>query len=363
MKSLINILLLNSGYTKETIKIEIDRCLKVLVESIEECRVLIPIESFKLEGIPELRIGNVRFTEYDSIHETMISELHEIIERNPTIPPESKHLNKIHFEKMAIEPFVNKVCADVTVNSEVEKSYYKALYEVENAVNLLRCYIPLLFSRSSKVQIGIYGSNDNINAGRRSLLSIKPKGGFNCRMERFGPLEPYIMSPDKLMHLKENCYLDSLGRMLAKDVKSRKDLEKRIINAIRWIGTGIHSGSDCDKFLMFIIAIECLLIKRYEEGKSSPIAERCAFLLSDKPDGRIQIDKKVRDIYDTRSMIVHEGLTEITTEDTGSAQWLAISCLFAVCRRLNEWQNLDELIDWVKVQRYSANTTEMKLPT
>ena len=71
----------------------------------------------------------------------------------------------------------------------------------------------------------------------------------------------------------------------------------------------------------------------------------------------------MKDIYDTRSKIVHEGLTEITTEDAGSAQWLSISCLFAVCRRLNEWQNLDELIDWVKVQRYGANTTEMELPT
>lgn len=54
----------NSLCKGETIKIEIDRCLKGLIESIEECRVLIPIESFKLEEIPELRIGNVRFIEY-----------------------------------------------------------------------------------------------------------------------------------------------------------------------------------------------------------------------------------------------------------------------------------------------------------
>ena len=86
-------------------------------------------------------------------------------------------------------------------------------------------------------------------------------------MERFGPLEPYIMSPDKLKHLEDNCYLELLGGILAKDADSRKDLEKRIINAIRWIGTGIQSGNDCDKFLMFIIAIECLLIKRHDEGK------------------------------------------------------------------------------------------------
>ena len=85
---------------------------------------------------------------------------------------------------MAIKPFVNKVCADVTVNSEVEKSYSKALYEVENAVNLLRCYIPLLFSQGLKVKIGIYGGHDNISAGRRSLLSLKPDGGFKLQRRK-----------------------------------------------------------------------------------------------------------------------------------------------------------------------------------
>ena len=357
VQSLINILLQNSDCTEETIRTEINRCLKGLVESIEERRVLIPIESFRLIGIPELTIGNVRFIEYDSIREKMRFELHELIDHNPTIPTEHKHLNKEHWEEMAIKPFLNKVCADVTVNSEVEKSYSKASNEVENAINLLRCYIPLLFSQGLKVKIGIYGGHDNISAGLRCLLSLKPSEGFNCSLERFGPLEPYNMGPDKLKHLKENCYLDQLGSILAKDTKSRNDLEKRIINAIRWIGTGIHSGSECDKFLMFVIALESLLMKRNEEGKSSPIAERCAFLLSDKFDRRTQIDKEVIAAYNTRSEIVHEGQTEITAEQVGSAQWLAISCLFSVCHRLSEWQTLDDLIKWVKMQRYGVIIT------
>jgi hypothetical protein len=356
IQSLINILTINSGHTEEMIKTEVDRCLNILIESIEERRVLIAIESFKLEGIPELRIGNVRFVEYDLIHEMMRSNLYEIVDRNPTIPQEDKNFNKTHLEEISIKPFLNKVCADITVISEAEKSYSKALYEVDNAVNLLRCYIPLLFSRGSKVQIGIYGDHNNICAGFRSFLSIKQNGGFNCNSERFGPLIPYIMSPDKLKHLKDNCYLDLLGSILAKDAKSRKDLEKRLINSIRWIGTGIHSGNDCDKFLMYIIAIECLLIKRHEEGNTSSITERCAFLLSDLPEKRFQNDKKMKTLYDTRSRIVHEGLTEITAEEAGSAQWLAISCLFAICKKLDKWQNLDELINWVKKQRYGANS-------
>jgi hypothetical protein len=204
------------------------------------------------------------------------------------------------------------------------------------------------------VQIGINGDHNSINAGRRSFISFQHDGGYHCHRERFGPVEPYSISPDKLKHLEDYCYFDQFSSILEKDEKLRNDLEKRILNAIRWIGAGVHSGSECNKFLMFIIALECLLMRR-NEGKSPLIAERCAFLLSDKTDGRLKIDKVVKELYDTRSEIVHEGLTEITAEQTGSAQWLAIQCLFSVCRRLNEWQKLDDLIDWAKMQRYGVS--------
>jgi hypothetical protein len=183
IQSLINLLMLDSMHTQYTIKTEINGCLERLIESIEERRVLIPIESFRLIGIPELKIGNVRFIEFDSIHEKMKCDIYELIDHNPTIPQEKKDLNKKHLEKGAIEPFADKVCAEITVNSEVEKSYSNALHEAENAINLLRCYIPLLFPRGLKVQIGIYGGHDGISAGKRSLLSLKTNGGLNCTME------------------------------------------------------------------------------------------------------------------------------------------------------------------------------------
>lgn len=356
VQSLINILLLCPTYSEETIKLEIDCYLERIEESIEERRVLIPIESLKLVGIPELQIGNVQFREFDSIRELEISKLYNIIDNNPFIPVEQKKFERKYLEEIITESYANRVCAEIVVRSEVNQSYFKALYEVGNAMNLLKCYIPLLFSRSTKVQIGIYGDHNNLSAGLRSFFSISNQdGGFHCSSERFGPLEPYIISPDKLKHLEENCYLGLLSGILTKDVDSRKDLEKRLLNAIRWIGAGIQSGNDCDKLLMFIISIECLLMNRDEEGKASPIAERCAFLLSDLPERRIKTDKKLKELYNKRSEIVHEGLTEITAEEVGSAQWLAISCLFAVCKRLNNWESLDQLIRWVKEQRYGIN--------
>jgi hypothetical protein len=115
IQSLINLLKLNSDYTVEIIKAEINRCLKELTESIEEYRVLIPIDFFKLVDIQELKIGKVRFIDYNSISENIKCSLCKIIDNNPTIPLEHKSLNKKHSEEMAIEPFMNKVCADITL--------------------------------------------------------------------------------------------------------------------------------------------------------------------------------------------------------------------------------------------------------
>ena len=361
VQSLINILLSDPKYPEYIIKKEIDRCLKSFEESIDLHRVLIPIESFKLESIPELQIGIVRFRNQDLVLKTEIPRLLEIIDNNPTIPESQKQLEKIHLDELVLKSFSNRVCADIKVKSEVEKSFQKALYEVNQVLNLLKCYIPLLFSPGSKVQIGIYGDHNNLSAGLRSFISIYQNGGFHCSTERFGELEPYKITPDILTYLKENCYLDLLGNILAKEANSREDLENRIINAMRWIGTGIQSGNDCDKILMFVIAIECLLNQKKDESISSAIAERCAFLLSEEPDRRIKNDEKVKRLYDIRSKIVHEGLTDITAEDVGSAQWLAISCLFGICHRLKDWKNLDQIIKWTKEQRYGLeNETSNK---
>jgi hypothetical protein len=349
---LINIKINNLEYNDKIIKKELDNYFDILNQSLENYRVLIPIDSFKLDGISELRIGKVLFIDYNSIHENIESEFLEIFDQNPAIPLEEKEFRKMNFEQ-AIESFRNRVCADITVYSELIESYSKALNEVENTLNLLRFYIPLLYSQDPKVKIEVYGNHNNIISGFRSLLSIKQYSEFNCRMERFGPLELYIMSQDRLNYLRQNCYLDLLGSIFSKDKKDYNDLERRIINSIRWIGTGIQISSNCDKFLMYIIAIESLLGD--EKEKAAPIAERCAFLLSDVPEKRIQNDKKMKSLYDTRSKIVHEGVTEITAEDAGSAQWMAISCLFAVCKRLNNWQNLDQIKKWIREQRYGMN--------
>jgi hypothetical protein len=351
-QSITNLLnLYGRSPSDKQVKNEMDSYLKRLLESIEERRVLIPIESFRLIDIQELTIGKVRFIEFGKIQEQLKSDYHKLIDKNPVIPLDQKPLNKEHFEEIFVKNLLNKMCADIIVKAEKEKSYFKALQEIENAINLLRCYIPLIFSSGLRVKIGIDGSI--IKRTHVSYLSIETVGGqFNGKGLAIGPLNEYELNPASLKHLKDNGHLDQFGAILYKDKSSRTELENRIVTAIRWIGSGINEEANCDKFLKLAIALECLLLTREEEGKRAPIAERCAYLLTRDPQKQLDIDKRVKKLYDKRSKIAHEGETEIEKEQLAYMKRIVLSCLLEICPKTSEWKSIQDIVNWSQEQKY-----------
>jgi len=200
--------------SEDQIKCEINSYLGRLSAAIAERRVLIPIESFQLIDIPELSIGKVRFIEFCKVREQLTNDYNNFIDNDDYIPLEQKPLLKAEFDNY-LKDFSNKVIADVVVIGDNEKSYDNALYEIENAINLLRCYIPLIFSDGLRVKIGVSGSI--IKTTHVSFLSIKTDGSsYNAKRLVLGPLEQYKLDPTLLKNLRDNRYLDQFGEILFK---------------------------------------------------------------------------------------------------------------------------------------------------
>jgi len=182
--------------SEDQIRREIKSYLGRLSAAIAERRVLIPIESFQLIDIPELSIGKVRFIEFCKVREQLTNDYNNFIDNDDYIPLEQKPLLKAEFDNY-LKDFSNKVIADVVVIGDNEKSYDNALYEIENAINLLRCYIPLIFSDGLRVKIGVSGSI--IKTTHVSFLSIKTDGSsYNAKRLVLGPLEQYKLDPTLL---------------------------------------------------------------------------------------------------------------------------------------------------------------------
>ncbi len=161
------------------------------------------------------------------------------------------------------------------------------------------------------------------------------------------------MNNERLEFLRINCRLDELSEVLSKDESAQTNLETSIITCIRWFGRGVHEDMDCDKFLFFVIALESLLIRTGEKGKTKKIAERSAHLIwgsSVKPRN-IQDIKR---LYKIRSKIVHEGIEDIEPEDLEFTLKIATVCLFNLVGKANEWNSVDALINEIASSKVKA---------
>jgi hypothetical protein len=338
-----------SDLNKEKITSQIDSYLSKLGGLVEEFRVIVALDNLKLEGMDEIKIGNIRIVPFSSIENKIKEYINKTIDLNLYYNKDQKDiLKKESFEK--IQNFSGKVCADIIVNAEGEASFIKALREVDSVINLLRCYIPLLFSRGMDITLGLSGA---IIKGHRIVASFKEGGGFTFHRSRIGPPDNYILDKEKMKILEENYHLKEISEMLAKDISSRSKIEKRICTAARWIGTGMVEEEDCDKFLKFSVALECLLTGQKEEI-STHLAERCAFILHEEHINRLDSFKKVKRLYNIRSEIAHQGKMEIESDHLNEIKWISIICLMNICNNIKKyhWQDFEDLANWVQERKF-----------
>ena len=97
--------------------------------------------------------------------------------------------------------------------------------------------------------------------------------------------------------------------------ESRTEIEKRIYNAIIWLGMALEEKNDSVAFIQAMFSIECLLQQQEEPFSKSTVAlisEEIAFLLGNSRDERKQFEKQFKDFYKTRSKIVHGKATDLS---------------------------------------------------
>jgi hypothetical protein len=198
----------------------------------------------------------------------------------------------------------DKIWAEVFVSAESNEAKSKGQREIERVINLLRIYIPKLYSGTFDKKIGL----DECGVRHRHSLAIDGAGNIIMSGSRLGPRGKYELSKERIEYLKEYYCLDELSGILSKTPTIRSDLEDSIVMAIRWLGLGVDNEVLSDRFLSFAIALECLLIKRGETGdKRDPISERAAFILGSTRESCTEIVEEMKLLYDIRSTIVHQG--------------------------------------------------------
>jgi len=97
--------------------------------------------------------------------------------------------------------------------------------------------------------------------------------------------------------------------------KNPNKIERRILNAIEWVGKGVREKDKAKALIQFTFAIEGML--QHEVDKiinpsiMSLLGDTAAFCLSDNVDGRMAIAKQIRDIYKARSSVAHGSTSNV----------------------------------------------------
>jgi len=123
---------------------------------------------------------------------------------------------------------------------------------------------------------------------------------------------------------------DKIWSLITKTHKT--EIEKRLINAIEWIGKAVYDIDLSKSLIQFVFAIEGML-QQNEKSIITPsivsqLSDWLAFIINDELDQRKKISKYFKDIYQKRSAIAHGAVKTIDIQDLAMA--LQISKLMII---------------------------------
>lgn len=101
------------------------------------------------------------------------------------------------------------------------------------------------------------------------------------------------------------------------------------------------------KYLLYLIALESLLILNYQRAKSTTLARNISGILYDKAPSRErnEVEELTLALADTRNRIVHSGLKTVPVEHLKQLEDWAQKNIILAIQKQTRYQELDDLIE------------------
>lgn len=256
-----------------------------------------------------------------------------------------KYFEKNDFEKSASG---KEFCiAEVYLSSAEEiNAKERAFYDLDHFLNILRVC-------DGRNPIWIEGENIRMHRFYFSYNRNKEKlsGKFESLDAKINPFDL-----DKLYRLYPQP-MNRIESVLKKE--NRTSMESRIVNSLTWLGESVKEKDDAHKLLKMIIALECLLLEK-EANKKYLLAERCAFLLSNRFEDIIKIKELIEDVYELRNDVVHEGKRLNIRKKVLKDLFMRIRKLNIKFLMSNEFKSMKDVQEFVERCKYGSEKEKIK---
>ncbi len=262
-----------------------------------------------------------------------------------------QRLNKKHTDKMGRdmnidlvnetkESFLNKLTAIVKVNArDTEAARLLADRTARTTIECLNFFLQfdhaLIAPFLGTTYLTVSDSDSSIQI-MRSLLTPR-EGSFSIAELREGKI---IKTGN----------IERIESLLLK--KSRNEVEELLLRAVCWAGRGKARGEKRDEsFLMLTIALECLILPPPRKAELNyRLSQRVAWLMGRNASGRKSLVKDIKELYDIRSKILHDGTYDIreNEKDYRFLFWMAEEIIAKLLANsdVKELHKLKDLEDW-----------------
>lgn len=305
---------------------------------------------FRLEGLNQdclpLIVGRT------SLFPGTVSLVDQVVradgEESVNLPESMRDQIRAHVRQEIREEFAQHVWARVAVAAAAADS--AAAHDLANehlqlTLDVLNFFADIWRPRSyrSRVTLGC-----EIPPGSLNVLTVQEgqePGGLSMKV--LGPVDDVWLPPldsDEAASLG----LDRIAALLGHTDTDHTEISRRLLAALRWAGRATLARRHDEALLLYLIALEGLVMGPKKSGTILyQLARRLAHLFSES-GLRKEIVEDVEDLYDLRSRLVHTGAARVDDSHVERARFLTKEAVIAVVRgtEFAAMKKDSELDDW-----------------
>ena len=211
------------------------------------------------------------------------------------------------------------ICWSVTVTAAMGNVEEEAAWLINVALSLLRLSYPeeqyMLFPHWNDIEDKPLSET----TGRTGGVIVTEQG-----MSGGGISAPKIYVVDVKVHnvTEGKRFRDQASAIFFG--KEKGSLSVRFSQGLGWLTRGRQTADRAERFLFFFTAIEALLAS---DDQSAPVVQTitryASVLLTEEPNGRSKVAKRIKKLYEKRSALVHTGQRNVSWTEAKEVQVLA----------------------------------------
>jgi hypothetical protein len=342
-KSILMSLDINNNRSDKSFEERLENSIKELESALKakphKYCVYFPIEGLLPDNLP-LEYGEANFCILTK--EKSSTLIKSSLSQN--LSPEDHEKSIVYFEEMMQENLVNEPIVMTTVlanDNEAAKNY--ALIKIRLTLDVMNFFSDII--PYSKGFLFLPGDR-NRKPTSILIISKEEKPTLTIANQVVGPLTPLSAEMFRNAEKKYKNGFSQAGQLL---IACKGGFQSKLLSAIHWAGRATIEDRKEEAFLLYAIALESLVLAENQKDELGyRLSIRVAHLLGDNVQHREDITKRIKELYEIRSKIVHSGFYQVTDADLGDMRKITKGCILRILKdkELFEIKSTVEFIKW-----------------